>query len=103
MSSDLGDLLGQCQEALLRGDFEALAVLQLQLEEAGLPEEAAETRALQEIAGRNMELANMAIRGVKAAQRRIDEITRARQSRTYGSDGAIDRIDDGGQIPLRRA
>jgi hypothetical protein len=86
----LEDLLDQTREALLRGDFDALARLAPMVEAAAARPpgaDAATASRLREKAARNGRLLQAAARGVKAARGRLAEITDGPRLSTYDARG----------------
>ncbi len=90
MPTALETLLDQTRDAVLAGDFAALADLAPQVEaEAGdLPRlDAAAARRLQQKAARNAQLLQAATRGIRAAQDRLEEICNGPTLTTYDARG----------------
>jgi flagellar biosynthesis/type III secretory pathway chaperone len=84
----LETLLDLAAAALIKGDFDALTNLTPQIEAQKLARTDRRTaEALQTKALRNARLLDAASRGVKAAQLRISEVTRAPTLTTYDARG----------------
>lgn len=96
-------LLDRAADALLVGDFSALAALTSQIESASvtLPDRASAER-LQRKAQRNARLLEAASRGVRAARLRVAEITRGPTLTTYDARGQKAQIAPLGLTPARR-
>lgn len=102
----LDDLLDQAREAVLAGDFPALARLApaLELEAGRLPRQDRETAArLLRKAERNASLLTAAGRGVKAALSRLDAIAAGPTLATYDAQGRKAALSVEPVGPVRRA
>jgi hypothetical protein len=101
--AQLEPLLDQVAEALMSGNFAALALLAPQIESVG-PQGAdrASAARLQAKAERNARLLEAATRGVKAARLRMAEITRGPTLTTYDARGHKALIAPLGSEPARR-
>lgn len=100
----LESLLDATRAALLAGDLDALAALSLALETAldGAPLTAAQAAALRDRADRNARLIAAASRGVRAARRRLAEVTACQGLVTYDAAGRRDVVA-APALPVRRA
>lgn len=104
MASDLESLLDATRAALLAGDLDGLAGLTRQLEAAlaGAALSPADLAALQLRASHNARLIAAASRGVRAARRRLAEVTACQGLVTYDAAGRRDVVA-APALPVRRA
>jgi hypothetical protein len=100
----LDELLDRAAEALLKGDLSALAGLAPRIEAAAevRPTDKATAIRLRHKAERNARLLDAAARGVKAARRRVTEITQGPMLTTYDARGMKAAIAPQGLTAARR-
>ncbi|WP_395540521.1 hypothetical protein [Neotabrizicola sp. sgz301269] len=85
--AELESLLDSARDALLAGDILKLAALADALEAAASPREPAALRRSRDKAARNAALLSAAMKGLRAALRRAEELTQPDRFSTYDSSG----------------
>ena len=85
--ADLEVILDDSRAALLAGDMARLADLAAALADASPPAEPAALRRLRRKAERNAQLLAAALKGIRAAQRRLQDLTGQGRSSTYDAQG----------------
>lgn len=100
--TDLEAILDDSRAALLAGDMARLADLADALAVAEPPSDPAALHRLRQKAERNAQLLAAALKGIRAARRRLQDLTGQGRSSTYDAQGRRGEIGAAPLPPARR-